>query len=249
MLQDSGSSPQTDHTKNLAKGPEADRVQSLFASIAHGYDQANTFMTFGLDKLWRKQVVAWSDLGPNQDILDVATGTGDLAIEFAEQGGSVRVTGVDFCDEMLALAPQKAKAKDLEIEFRWGDAQALPFKDASFDIVSIAYGIRNVNEPQIAIREMARILKPGGRLMILETGRHQVRAIQGVFDFYFKRVVPRIGGWVTGKKEAYDYLNRTSKAFPCREEFLQLLNESFPFARTEYRTLLGGASYLYKATC
>ncbi len=231
----------------MIKGPPAEDIQSLFGSIAHGYDKANGLMTFGMVYGWRQQLVRWSGAKPGDQILDCATGTGDLAFDFKKVvGSSGRVIGTDFCQEMLDQAPQKAKEQKLEVEFQWADAMKLPFADNSFDVVSISYGIRNVSDPVVALKEMARVCKPGGRVMILETGDHQLPLIQGAFDFYFKRIVPKIGGWVTGKPSAYEYLNRSSKSFPSRDKFLALMKEADTFSSTEFKSLMGGASFIYK---
>ena len=231
-----------------ATGPDPEKIHSLFSSIAGGYDKANDWMTFGLAHSWRKTLVRESGAKSGDYILDCATGTGDLAIEFKKAVGvSGRVIGSDFCAEMLALAPAKAKALKLEIIFEQADAMNLPYQDSTFDVVSIAYGIRNVGDPTKALREMARVCKPGGHVMILETGDTHLPIFSTAMKFYFKNVVPRIGGWITGRPQAYDYLNKSSLSFPSREKFVQLMNSTGSFKEVSFRSLMGGASFIYKA--
>ncbi|MGE0764431.1 MAG: bifunctional demethylmenaquinone methyltransferase/2-methoxy-6-polyprenyl-1,4-benzoquinol methylase UbiE [Bdellovibrionales bacterium] len=228
--------------------PDPEKIQNLFSSIAGGYDRANDLITFGLARAWRKAVVAASGAKAGDHVLDCATGTGDLAIEFKKVvGANGKVIGTDFCADMLAYAPAKAVAQNLEVKFEQADAMNLPYADATFDVVSIAYGIRNVADPAKALREMARVCKPGGRVMVLETGDTQWPLMKHAMQFYFKKIVPRLGGWVTGQPQAYDYLNKSSLKFPSRERFVQLMNSTGCFHKISYRTLMGGASFIYRA--
>lgn len=235
-------------TPHSTSGPDPEKIHNLFSSIAGGYDRANDLMTFGLAHSWRRTLVRQSKAQPGDHVLDCATGTGDLAIEFKKVVGQAgQVIGSDFCAGMLAHAPAKAKALNLDIKFEQADAMNLPYADASFDVVSIAYGIRNVADPVKALREMARVCKPGGRVMILETGDTHLPLISSAMKFYFKNVVPRIGGWVTGRPQAYDYLNKSSLSFPSRERFVQLMESTGSFRQVGYRSLMGGASFIYHA--
>jgi demethylmenaquinone methyltransferase / 2-methoxy-6-polyprenyl-1,4-benzoquinol methylase len=231
----------------MIQGPRADEIKSLFSSVAHGYDKANDAMTFGLAHRWRKQLVQWSGVQAGEKVLDCATGTGDLAIEFKKAvGPSGEVTGTDFCAAMLDKAPPKAERRGLKITFQLADAMNLPFADGSFDISSMAYGIRNVSDPQLAVAQMARVLKPGGRVMILETGDAPENGLKKAFEFYFKQVIPRVGGWVTGQRYAYEYLNKSSRGFPSRERFLEIMRSTSAFSSCECQVLFGGASFLYR---
>ncbi len=229
------------------QGPKADEIKNLFASVAPGYDRANDAMTFGLAHLWRRKLVAWSEAKPGDRVLDCATGTGDLALEFKQTVGPTgQVVGTDFCAEMLDLAPPKAEKAGLKIEFQVADAMNLPFPDQQFDIASISYGIRNVSDPAKALSDMARTVKSGGHVMILETGDSPDHPLRGFFDFYFRQVVPRIGGWVTGKRFAYEYLNKSSRGFPAREKFVELMQSTGKFSKVEFKVLMGGASFIYR---
>lgn len=226
-------------------GPNPIEIKNLFSSVAGRYDAANDAMTFGIAHRWRRKVVRWSGARAGDRVLDCATGTGDLAIAFKRAvGDSGQVIGTDFCESMLEKAPPKARSKGLEIDFQIADAMNLPYEDNSFDISSIAYGIRNVEDPKRALSEMARVVKPGGRVMVLETG--EPGALKTFFEFYFQRVIPRVGGWLTGQPWAYEYLNRSSLAFPSREKFLEIMNSTGAFTSCDYRTLMGGASFVYR---
>jgi len=237
-----------DQTPNFnQRGPDASQIQNLFGSIAETYDVANDVMTLGLARVWRKKLVRWSGVTTGSRVLDCATGTGDLALDFKRAVGTTgEVIGTDFCQEMLDKAPQKAQAANLDVQFAWADAMALPYADKSFDVVSIAYGIRNVSDVNKALSEMARVLKPGGRLMILETGEVQNPVLRAGIRFYFEKFVPRLGGWVSGRRDAYEYLQKSSGAFPSGKIFCEILCAN-GFAEAEYRPLMGGASFIYRS--
>jgi demethylmenaquinone methyltransferase/2-methoxy-6-polyprenyl-1,4-benzoquinol methylase len=228
----------TDYT-----GPEPTRIRAMFASIAGRYDRANTVMSGGIHHLWRRRAVRWSEAGPGDRVLDCASGTGDLAIAFREAvkpGGEV--IGTDFVPEMLEHARRKAP----EIEFRVADVTALPYPDASFDIASISFGIRNVGDPGKGISELARVVRPGGRVIVLEFGRPHSRLFGALYAFYRRHLLPRLGALVTGERAAYDYLETSSAKFPCGDEFVALMREHGEFESVEYRTLSLGIAYLYK---
>tara|TARA_B100000749_G_scaffold280223_1_gene275311 strand:+ start:19341 stop:20060 length:720 start_codon:yes stop_codon:yes gene_type:complete len=230
------------------KGPDPEFIQNTFSSIASNYDQANEAITMGMVGSWRKALIESANAKPGMSVLDCATGTGDLAIEFAKVvGPNGKVIGSDFCKEMLACAPEKAKKLNLEIQFEWADATDLPYEDNTFDIVSIGYGIRNVSDPVKALSEMARALKPGGKLVVLETGDTRNPVLQPMINLYFKWIVPRIGGWIGGNRKAYEYLNQSSGKFPSRKDFLKLMEATALLEDLSYKSLMGGASFIYSA--
>ncbi len=229
------------------QGPNPEEIKNLFSKVATGYDRANDAMTLGLAHSWRRKLVTWSEAKAGDRILDCATGTGDLALEFKKTvGPSGTVTGTDFCAAMLELAPPKAVRAGLEVNFQIADAMNLPFPDKQFDVSSIAYGIRNVANPAKALSEMARVVKSGGRVMVLETGDAPDNGLKGLFEIYIRHVIPRIGGWITGHRFAYEYLNRSSRHFPSRERFLQLMQSTGAFSTCEFQVLFGGASFIYR---
>ncbi len=230
------------------QGPRADQVKKMFSQVAHKYDRANTVLSAGIHHLWRKKLVQLSGARESQSVLDCATGTGDLAIEFKKVVGSNgRVVGTDFCEEMLLTAPQKAKNFGLDIEFSVADVTQLPFKEGEFDYSTISFGIRNVERPLLGLSELARVVKPGGFVLVLEFGQVQVPLFSQIYSWYSKKILPKVGGWVTGQPEAYEYLQNSSAEFPCGSKFVELMNSTKCFDQIEYFTLSAGIAYIYKA--
>ncbi len=227
----------------------SEEVREMFAEIAPSYDSTNTVLSFGIHHLWRKRTVKESGAQAGDAVLDCATGTGDLAIEFREKvGESGRVVGTDFCKEMLDFAPPKAAADGYsDILWEVQDAMDLTYPDDTFDIASIAFGIRNVDDPATALESMSRVVKPGGRVVVLEFGQ-PTGLMKPLFSFYSNTVIPMIGGLMSGKKDAYQYLNETSAAFPCRGDFVDLMKSTGSFSEARYHSLTGGIAYLYVGT-
>ena len=221
-------------------------VRDMFASIARRYDTANEVLSLGIHKGWRRAAVHLSGAAPGQRVLDCATGTGDLALEFKRAVGPAgEVIGTDFCAEMLESAPAKAAKAALAVKFAVADALALPYADSQFDVASIAFGIRNVDDPLLCLREMARVVKPGGCVVVLEFG--QPRGPFGaVFRAYSRGVMPVVGGLLTGNRAAYKYLPRTAAAFPAGEKFLGLMRDSNAFTATEAHPLTFATAYVYR---
>ena len=221
-------------------GPDPTRIRTMFASISSRYDRANTILSGGVHHLWRRRAVKAARVNAGDRVLDCATGTGDLAIAFQKAGA--RVTGTDFVPEMLELARLKTNA----VEFEVADVTRLQYDDATFDAASISFGIRNVAEPRKGIAEMARVVKPGGRVIVLEFGQPRNRLFAALYDVYTRHVLPRLGGLVTGKRDAYEYLQTSAGRFPCGDDFVQLMRESADFASIEYVPLTFGIAYLYR---
>jgi len=224
------------------------QVRDMFASIAGRYDAANQVLSLGVHRGWRREAVRLSGAGPGDRVLDCATGTGDLALSFKRAVGPAGlVVGTDFCAQMLAPAPGKARKAGLEVRFEVADALGLPFGDGSFDIASIGFGIRNVDDPVACLREMARVVRPGGRVVVLEFGQPR-GAFGALFRLYSRSVMPAIGGVLTGNRAAYEYLPRTAAAFPAGERFLALMDEAGRFASRSAHPLLAGTAYVYVGT-
>ena len=226
----------------------SDQVHSMFSRISGRYDRANRWMSFGSDQWVRGRAVKLSGAKPGDSVLDCAAGTGDLTIKFHDAlGGQGRFVGTDFNADMLAHAETKSRDRGLAIEWQVQDAQNLDFPDESFDVVSIAYGIRNVDDPKRALAEMYRVLKPGGRLVVLEFGQPGGLMKPGyyLFNRYF---IPLIGGLAGGDRDAYRYLQRTSDAFPCGEDFVELLMQAAAWSDIDVNPMIFGVNYIYVAT-
>ena len=228
------------------KQGQSDKVKNIFCSIANRYDQANRAITLGMDSLWRDHLVKWSAAPKEGKVLDCATGTGALAFAFAKHLGSdAQVIGVDFCPEMLQEA-RKLNKDVSRMYFQMADIHHIPFSDNTFDVSAMAYGLRNVENPVAVLKEMARVTKAGGSVMILETGSPAF-FFYPFYYLYCRFIMPRIGGWITGQKSAYDYLQQSSRHFPSRGSFLKLLQSTGCFSQCQYKTLFLGASFIYKA--
>jgi demethylmenaquinone methyltransferase / 2-methoxy-6-polyprenyl-1,4-benzoquinol methylase len=198
--------------------PEA-QVRAMFDRVARVYDRMNSVMTAGMHHRWRERAVDLAGVGPGSRALDVATGTGDLAVELASRGASV--IGLDFSEVMLDLARAKAPA----LEFVQGNALELPFADGEFDAVTVGFGARNFANLERGLRELARVTRPGGRVVILEITTPQKPPLSWFFRVWFDRVVPRLGG-VAGDSDAYSYLPSSVRRFPGPEELARLLADA-----------------------
>jgi demethylmenaquinone methyltransferase/2-methoxy-6-polyprenyl-1,4-benzoquinol methylase len=237
------------NSQTQRQSPDPEKIRSMFSKVAAKYDKANSVLSVGIHHLWRKKLVSLSGAKPGMKVLDCATGTGDLAIEFKKTVGNTgEVIGTDFCKEMLDPAPAKAKAQNLDIHFELADVTQLQFADNKFDVSSISFGIRNVNDPVKALKELARVVKPGGQVMVLEFGQMEMPIISGLYNFYSEKVLPKIGGLVTGQGDAYEYLQKSSAAFPCKEQFLDLMKQSGAFSEMSYTPVSFGIAYIYKGT-
>jgi demethylmenaquinone methyltransferase/2-methoxy-6-polyprenyl-1,4-benzoquinol methylase len=224
-------------------GPDPNKIRSMFASIATRYDRTNTVLSAGVHHLWRRKAVRWSGATAGNRVLDCATGTGQLAIAFKKAVGEKgHVVGTDFVPEMIKLAREKTT----DVYFELADVTDLPYEDATFDIASISFGIRNVSDPRKGIAEMTRAVRRGGRVIVLEFGQPQRRTFGNLYDWYTRRILPRLGGALTGDREAYEYLQKSAGRFPCGDEFVALMREAANFASIEYVPLTMGIAYLYK---
>lgn len=221
----------------------------MFAGIAGRYDLLNHLLSLNIDKRWRRAVRDELDeILSREDgvVLDVACGTGDLSITLAH-GSRARIVGTDFCRPMLAIAKNKVSAARLDVPLVEADAMSMSFPDASFDGVTIAFGLRNLPNVPRGIEELYRVLKPGGRLAILEFSTPVVPGFGRLFNFYFSHVLPRIGGAVSGSRGAYEYLPDSVSRFPDQKKLLALM-EAAGFRDVHYRNLTGGIAALHLGT-
>lgn len=223
----------------------SEKVRRMFADIADDYDRVNSILSFGIHHVWRARAVQLSGAQAGDHVLDCATGTGDLALKFKEKvGDSGYVLGTDFCKEMIEPAPEKAAEQNLDVNFEVADAMDLSYEDDQFDISSIAFGIRNVDDPVQTLKEMARVVKPGGQVIVLEFGQPK-GLLKYPYELYSQYIMPTLGGWISGNREAYTYLPRTSAKFPAGNDFIKLMKKAGCFTSHMFEKLTGGIAYVY----
>src|SRR6266404_1018501 len=231
-------------SRNLGPSSHAAQVRSMFAEIAPRYDFLNHALSLNVDKRWRRFVV--QKVGDclqrsGAVALDLCCGTADLSLEL---GALAPTIGVDFCHPMLKLGLEKLSRTTLPIQLVEGDALNVPFGDSMFDVVTVAFGLRNVDGIEAGLSELYRLLKPGGRAAILEFSHPQLPVFRAMFQFYFSRLLPRIGNAVSGSASAYQYLPDSVQAFPDRKKLASLMR-SVGFSDVRYYNLFGGVACLH----
>ena len=226
-------------------------VRGVFSSVARRYDVMNDLMSGGIHRLWKDAMVEWLNPQPGQRIADVAGGTGDVAFRIADlarsRGGRAEVLVCDGSVEMVAEGIARAKERD-DSDVHWvcGDAETLPFPDASMDACTIAFGIRNVTHMDLALAEMRRVLKPGGRFLCLEFSHVQTPGLDALYERYSFAVLPRLGEWVARDADAYRYLAESIRRFPSQTAFARLI-ERAGLSRVKVRNLSGGIAAMHSA--
>lgn len=222
-----------------------EQVALMFNHIASRYDLMNTLLSFGIYNNWKKKLVKQLVAVTPQFILDVATGTADIAIALSSLHPE-KIVGVDISEEMLLFGKKKIKDKNLTslITLQKGDSENLQFADNNFNAVTVAYGVRNFENLDKGLSEMYRVLKPNGKVVILEFSQPKNVFFRKIFHFYFHKICPLVGKWVTGDKSAYSYLPQSVKAFPEGEKFITLLNQ-IGFKQTQCQPLTFGIASLY----
>jgi demethylmenaquinone methyltransferase / 2-methoxy-6-polyprenyl-1,4-benzoquinol methylase len=225
-----------------------EQVAKMFDNISHRYDFLNHFLSLGIDKAWRKTAIKL--LAPSKPllILDVATGTGDFAIQALSLNPS-KIIGIDISEGMLEVGKKKLKDRGLEskIELFKGDSENIPFEENKFDAVTVAFGVRNFENLEKGLREIYRVLKPGGKLVVLEFSRPRAFPMKQLYNFYFKTILPRVGSVVSKDKSAYTYLPESVEAFPDGANFIRIL-ETIGYKQTQCKELTFGISSIYSGT-
>ena len=224
-----------------------EQVATMFNNISKKYDFLNHFLSMGIDILWRKKAIQMLKESQPKQILDIATGTGDFAIE-ALKLNPTKVTGIDISKGMLAVGNQKIKKKGLEnvIELKLGDSENLEFNDNTFDAYTVGFGVRNFENLEKGLTEMLRVLKPNGTAIILEFSKPKAFPIKQIYNFYFNKMLPGIGKLVSKDNAAYNYLPESVDAFPDGKDFTSIL-EKIGYKNTQTTVLMFGIASIYKA--
>jgi demethylmenaquinone methyltransferase/2-methoxy-6-polyprenyl-1,4-benzoquinol methylase len=235
-------SPYQDTEKNKKQ-----QVEQMFDHIAPKYDFLNHFLSMGIDRLWRKKAVSMLAAHHPERVLDVASGTGDFAIETAKISPS-EIIGFDLSGQMIRVGAEKVKRLGLDrlIRFEKGDSEQMPFPPGSFDAITVAFGVRNFENLEKGLQEFYRVLRPGGVAMILEFSRPRAFPFKQLYMFYFRHILPFIGGMVSKDSSAYTYLPESVMAFPDDQDFLDILAR-IGFSRSRQRRLTMGIATIYEA--
>ncbi|HLR60600.1 MAG TPA: demethylmenaquinone methyltransferase [Pseudogracilibacillus sp.] len=230
-------------------GPSKEkRVHSVFETISDKYDSMNSIISFNRHKSWRKDVMRKMKIDEGSKALDVCTGTGDWAFSLAEEVGETgHVTGLDFSKNMLSIAIEKnEKAHLKQLDFIQGNAMKLPFESNSFDYVTIGFGLRNVPDYLTVLKEMYRVVKPGGVVVCLETSQPTLIGFRQIYYFYFKFIMPLFGKLFAKSYKEYAWLHESAKDFPDKKELAKLFNEA-GFSNVEIKSYTGGVAAMHKA--
>ena len=232
--------------ETILEKDKAEKVQGVFSSVASKYDVMNDFMSLGIHRFWKDSMMDWLAPRGGQLLLDVAGGTGDISFRFLKRARNAHATVLDLTEPMLAEGRKRAATAGISGQLDWvvGDAMALPFEDQTFDVYTISFGIRNVTNPKKALAEAYRVLKPGGRIMVLEFSHIPNDLLQWCYDKYSFNVIPRLGQIIARDRSSYQYLVESIRKFPNQENFLNLVNEA-GFENSKYRNLTMGVACLH----
>ena len=243
--------PESDGTTHFGARtvPESEKkglVEGVFTSVASRYDVMNDLMSGGVHRLWKDAMMDWLAPRSGQRLLDVAGGTGDIALRFLRRAPGAHATVCDMTPAMLEEGRKRAEATNQADRLEWvvGDAMELPFPDASFDVYTISFGIRNVTRPEVALAEAYRVLRTGGRLMVLEFSQLPSPALQWAYDRYSYNVIPTMGRVVTGDRDSYQYLVESIRRFPDQAAFARMIRAA-GFEQVKYRNLSMGVAALH----
>ncbi len=232
--------------QTVAEGEKAGMVHGVFTRVASRYDIMNDLMSAGIHRLWKDAMMDWLAPRPGQRLLDVAGGTGDIAFRFLGRASGTTATVLDMTESMLVEGRKRAEAENMADRLNWivGDAMALPFADNTFDVYTISFGIRNVTRIPDALREAFRVLRPGGRLMVLEFSQIPNPALQWAYDRYSFNVIPLMGQIVANDRDSYQYLVESIRKFPDQETFATMIRAA-GFSQVKYRNLTMGVAALH----
>ncbi|MEO1492626.1 MAG: bifunctional demethylmenaquinone methyltransferase/2-methoxy-6-polyprenyl-1,4-benzoquinol methylase UbiE [Pseudomonadota bacterium] len=232
--------------EDIPEAEKADRVHGVFSSVASRYDAMNDLMSAGIHRIWKTALIDWMAPRPGMRLLDVAGGTGDIAFRFLDRlKGDGAATVCDMTQAMLDEGAARAEKRGLHgIDWVCGDAMALPFEDRSFDVYTIAFGIRNVTRIEEALAEAYRVLRPGGRLLVLEFSHMPVPMLQQVYDLYSFNVIPPLGQMVTGDRDSYQYLVESIRKFPDQDSFAAMIRAA-GFGQVRWRNMSMGICALH----
>jgi len=231
-----------------SKESKKKQVEDMFDKIAFRYDFLNRFLSIGIDVGWRKKAIRLLEPSQPKIILDVATGTGDFALTCYEILKPKKIVGIDISEGMLDIGRKKIKraGREKNIELTKGDSEAILFDDDTFDAITVAFGVRNFENLEKGLSEIQRVLKPGGKLIVLECTKPQAPVIKQLYNFYMKTVTPKIGKLIAKNDEAYQYLNNSVLSFPEKKSFLNILNQ-LHYRNAFYKTLTLGICTIYCA--
>ncbi|QFU10306.1 Ubiquinone/menaquinone biosynthesis C-methyltransferase UbiE [Rhodobacteraceae bacterium THAF1] len=232
--------------QTVPEDEKAGRVHGVFSSVASRYDVMNDVMSMGIHRLWKDGMMDWLAPRAGQRLLDVAGGTGDIAFRFLKRAKGTSATVLDLTEPMLIEGRQRAEAESMAARLDWvvGDAMALPFDDAQFDVYTISFGIRNVTRIRDALSEAFRVLKPGGRLMVLEFSQIPNDMLQRAYDAYSFNVIPRMGQMIANDRDSYQYLVESIRRFPDQDTFADMIQQA-GFEQVKYRNLSLGIAALH----
>ena len=232
--------------RTVREEEKAGLVEGVFSSVASKYDIMNDAMSVGIHRLWKNAMMDWLAPRKGQRLLDVAGGTGDISFRFLDRAGDAHATVFDMTAEMLEEGKLRSEATEHADRMDWvvGDAMALPFEDDLFDVYTISFGIRNVTRPEKALEEAYRVLKPGGRLMVLEFSQIPQPGLQWLYDQYSFNIIPPMGKMITGDSDSYQYLVESIRKFPDQDRFLEMVREA-GFENAKYRNLSLGIACLH----